>query len=121
MFPALLEKLNRRHDLTGDEAAGAMTEIIEGRAGPAHIAGLFDRVTHEGGATGGDRRPREDHASTRGEALEGLRGSIRHLRNRGRPLEQLQCVVGRRRGRRGVRGTRGQAWEPLGLEPVRQR
>ena len=32
MFPALLEKLNRRHDLTSDEAAAAMTEIIEGRA-----------------------------------------------------------------------------------------
>ena len=41
MFPALLEKLNRRHDLTSDEAAAAMTEIIEGRAGPAHIAGLL--------------------------------------------------------------------------------
>ena len=41
MFPALLEKLNRRHDLTSDEAAGAMAEIIEGRAAPAHIAGLL--------------------------------------------------------------------------------
>ncbi len=41
MFPALLEKLNRRHDLTSDEVEGAMAEIIEGRAAPAHIAGLL--------------------------------------------------------------------------------
>ena len=41
MFPALLEKLHRRQDLTVDEAAGAMQEIMEGRAQPAQIAGFL--------------------------------------------------------------------------------
>ena len=41
MFPALLEKLHRREDLTVDEAALAMGEIMEGRAQPTQIAGLL--------------------------------------------------------------------------------
>ena len=41
MFPALLEKLHRRQDLTVDEAAAAMHEIMEGRAQPAQIAGFL--------------------------------------------------------------------------------
>jgi anthranilate phosphoribosyltransferase len=41
MFATLLEKLHRREDLTVDEAASAMTEIMEGRAQPAHIAGFL--------------------------------------------------------------------------------
>ena len=41
MFAPLLEKLHRREDLTIDEAAGAMTEIMDGRAQPAHIAGFL--------------------------------------------------------------------------------
>ena len=31
MFPALIEKLIRREDLTSDEAAGAMADVMEGR------------------------------------------------------------------------------------------
>src|SRR5688500_9200831 len=41
MFAPLLEKLHRREDLTVDEAAAAMDEIMEGRAQPAQIAGLL--------------------------------------------------------------------------------
>jgi anthranilate phosphoribosyltransferase len=41
MFPALLDKLQRRQDLTVDEAALAMEEIMEGRAQPAQIAGFL--------------------------------------------------------------------------------
>ena len=41
MFPALLEKLHRRQDLTVAEAAAAMDEIMEGRAQPAQIAGFL--------------------------------------------------------------------------------
>ncbi|MEO6213646.1 MAG: anthranilate phosphoribosyltransferase [Vicinamibacterales bacterium] len=41
MFPALLDKLHRRQDLTVEEAAGAMEEIMEGRAQPAQIAGFL--------------------------------------------------------------------------------
>jgi anthranilate phosphoribosyltransferase len=41
MFAPLLEKLHRRQDLTTDEAAAAMSEIMEGRAQPAQIAGFL--------------------------------------------------------------------------------
>ncbi len=41
MFAPLLEKLHRREDLTVEEAAGAMTEIMDGRAQPAQIAGFL--------------------------------------------------------------------------------
>ena len=48
MFPALLEKLQRRQDLTTDEAAAAMDEIMEGRAQPSHIAGLLIALAMKG-------------------------------------------------------------------------
>jgi len=41
MFAPLLEKLHRREDLSVDEAAGAMKEIMDGRAQPAQIAGFL--------------------------------------------------------------------------------
>jgi anthranilate phosphoribosyltransferase len=41
MFPTLIDKLQRRQDLTVEEAAAAMEEIMEGRAQPAQIAGLL--------------------------------------------------------------------------------
>jgi len=48
MFPALIEKLQRRQDLTVDEAAGAMDEIMEGRAQTAQIAGLLIALAMKG-------------------------------------------------------------------------
>jgi anthranilate phosphoribosyltransferase len=48
MFPALIEKLTRREDLTTDEAAAAMTEIMEGRAADAQIAGLLIGLATKG-------------------------------------------------------------------------
>jgi anthranilate phosphoribosyltransferase len=48
MFPALLEKLHRRHDLTSEEASAAMAEIMEGRAAPAQIAGLLVALSMKG-------------------------------------------------------------------------
>ena len=53
MFAQLLEKLNRRQDLTEDEAAGAMAEIMEGRAQPSQIAGFLVALRMKG------ERPRE--------------------------------------------------------------
>ena len=41
MFAALLEKLERREDLTTEEAASAMASVMEGRATPAQLAGLL--------------------------------------------------------------------------------
>jgi anthranilate phosphoribosyltransferase len=48
MFADLLEKLQRRQDLTMDEAAGAMKEIMEGRAQTAQIAGLLVALAMKG-------------------------------------------------------------------------
>jgi anthranilate phosphoribosyltransferase len=48
MFAALIEKLQRRQDLSVEEAAGAMDEIMSGRAQPAEIAGLLIALTMKG-------------------------------------------------------------------------
>src|SRR5262245_6962296 len=48
MFPSLLEKLTRHEDLSSDEAAAAMTEVMEGRAAPAHVAGLLVGLAMKG-------------------------------------------------------------------------
>jgi anthranilate phosphoribosyltransferase len=48
MFAALIDKLQRRQDLTLEEAAGAMDEIMEGRAQPAQTAGLLVALAMKG-------------------------------------------------------------------------
>ena len=48
MFSNLIEKLQRRQDLTMEEASGAMEEIMEGRAQPAQIAGLLIALAMKG-------------------------------------------------------------------------
>jgi len=48
MFPALIEKLLRREDLTIDEAARAMASIMAGEAAQAHIAGLLVALAMKG-------------------------------------------------------------------------
>jgi anthranilate phosphoribosyltransferase len=48
MFSPLIEKLQRREDLTVDEAAAAMGEIMDGRATPAQIAGLLIALAMKG-------------------------------------------------------------------------
>jgi anthranilate phosphoribosyltransferase len=48
MFPALIEKLIRREDLTIDEASAAMTEVMEGRAAEAQIAGFLIGLAMKG-------------------------------------------------------------------------
>ena len=48
MFSALIDKLMRREDLTSDEAAGAMAEVMEGRAADAHIAALLIGLAMKG-------------------------------------------------------------------------
>lgn len=48
MFAGLIEKLQRRQDLTIDEAASAMDAIMDGRAQPAHIAGLLVALAMKG-------------------------------------------------------------------------
>jgi anthranilate phosphoribosyltransferase len=48
MFSDLLEKLQRRQDLTVDEASAAMGEIMEGRAQPSQIAALLVGLAMKG-------------------------------------------------------------------------
>jgi len=48
MFPALIEKLMRREDLTSEEASAAMTEVMEGRAADAQIAGFLTCLAMKG-------------------------------------------------------------------------
>ena len=48
MFSALIEKLQRRQDLSMDEAAEAMEEIMSGRAQPAQIAGFLIGLSMKG-------------------------------------------------------------------------
>jgi anthranilate phosphoribosyltransferase len=48
MFAPLIEKLQRREDLTTDEAAAAMSQIMDGNARPAQIAGLLVALTMKG-------------------------------------------------------------------------
>ncbi len=48
MLPVLIEKLARREDLTTGEAAAAMAEILEGRAGEAQLAGLLVGLAMKG-------------------------------------------------------------------------
>jgi anthranilate phosphoribosyltransferase len=48
MFHELLEKLTRHEDLTSDEAAAAMAEVMEGRAAPAHVSALLVGLAMKG-------------------------------------------------------------------------
>src|SRR5712692_9805160 len=48
MLPQLIEKLTRHEDLTTEEAAAAMAEVVEGRAAPSHIAGLLVGLAMKG-------------------------------------------------------------------------
>ena len=48
MFPALIEKLVRHEDLTTDEAAAAMREVMEGRTAPGALAGLLAALVMKG-------------------------------------------------------------------------
>jgi anthranilate phosphoribosyltransferase len=48
MFPPLIDKLVRHEDLTTDEAAGAMREVMEGRAAPGALAGLLAALVMKG-------------------------------------------------------------------------
>lgn len=48
MFSTLMEKLTRREDLTSDEAAGFMADVMEGRAQDAQIGGFLIGLAMKG-------------------------------------------------------------------------
>ena len=74
MFPALIEKLTRHEDLTSDEAAAAMAEVMEGRAAAAHIAGLLIGLVMKG------ERPAEIVGLARAMRSHAVQVSKRHER-----------------------------------------
>ena len=48
MFSALIEKLQRREDLTVEESAAAMAEIMDNRAAPSQVAGFLIALAMKG-------------------------------------------------------------------------
>jgi anthranilate phosphoribosyltransferase len=48
VIAGLIDKLTRHEDLTSEEAAAAMAEVMEGRSAPAHIAGLLIGLAMKG-------------------------------------------------------------------------
>src|SRR5712691_954003 len=48
MFTTLLERVVRHEDLTADEAAAAMREVMEGRAAPASLGALLSALVMKG-------------------------------------------------------------------------
>jgi len=48
MIAGLIDKLTRHEDLTSEEAAAAMAEVMDGRSAPAHIAGLLMGLVMKG-------------------------------------------------------------------------
>ena len=48
MFTPLLEKVMRHEDLTADEAATVMREVMEGRAPAASLAALLAALAMKG-------------------------------------------------------------------------
>ena len=48
MFTALIEKLLRHEDLTADQAAAAMQEVMDGRSSPAALGGLLSALAMKG-------------------------------------------------------------------------
>src|SRR6476660_5768836 len=74
MFPALIDKLTRHEDLTSEEAAAAMAEVMEGRAAAAHIAGLLIGLVMKG------ERPAEIVGLARAMRAHAVQVSKRHER-----------------------------------------
>ena len=65
MFAVLLEKLMRHEDLTAEEAADAMREVMEGRATPASLGALLSALVMKGERPAevvGFARTMRDHA-----------------------------------------------------------
>src|SRR4029434_154282 len=85
MFSALIEKLQRRQDLSMDEASQAMEEIMEGRAQPAQIAGLLIGLAMKG------ERPGDNVGAARARRVRvrGLRGGPRAPRADRRPAHRM--------------------------------
>ena len=112
-----IDRLARGQDLTADEAARVLREVMEGNASEAETAGFLIALRTKGETV--------DEiaglaATMRALALRGRRRRRpgRHRRHR-RRAAHLQRVDHRGVRRRGGRLPRGQARQPLGHQPVR--
>lgn len=74
-WPATLGRLIARDDLSGDDAGAALTEILEGRATPAQIAGFIVALR------------------LKGETVEELRGMVDAMLAQAAPLELPDGVI----------------------------
>ena len=75
MFPAFIDKLMRREDLTTAEAAAAMGEVMAGRAAEAQVAGFLIGLAMKGerpGEVEGLARAMRAHAVRLSKAFEGV-------------------------------------------------
>ena len=121
MFQALIEKLTRHEDLTADEAAAAMAEVMEGRAAPAHIAGLLVGLAMKGERPVeivGLARTMRAHAV---QVSKRMRRCIRYVRDGRGSREHVQHFFVRGARRRGGRRAGREAWQPVGVEQSRRR
>jgi anthranilate phosphoribosyltransferase len=97
MFTAVVEKLIRHEDLTADEAAGVMREVMEGRAPAASLAAVLAALVMKG------ERPAE---------IVGFARTMReHAVKLSAPVNGAFDTCGT--------GGGGEAWQPVGVEPVR--
>ena len=116
----VLGALVQRQDLTADQTPWAMGEILAGAATPAQIAG-FAVALRAKGETIDEVTGLLDAMYAVATPLDDPRPGPRRGRHRRRPLDERQHLDdGRDRGR-GRRCPRGQARQPLGLEPGRLR
>ena len=120
MFPALIEKLMRREDLTSDEAAAAMAEVMEGPRGRCADRGLLIGLAMKGERPAeivGLARTMRAHAvplvaaATTTCSTPAAPAAIAPARSTS-PRASALVVAGVRRPRREAR-------QPLGVEPVR--
>ena len=99
MFTGLLEKVVRHEDLTEDEAAAAMREVMEGRANAAALGALLTGLVMKGERPSeivGFARTMREHAFRRRTPLA-LGNHVDPIRPAERGLEALSPRI--RRGR----------------------
>ena len=122
MFAALIEKLQRREDLTVDGGRGG-----DGRDhGRPRAAGADRRAARSRLAMKGERpaeivglaRTMRARATPLSQTFD---AGVRHLRHRRRRRAHVQRLDRRGAGGGGVRRARREARQPIGVEPVRQR
>ena len=98
-----------------------MAEVMDGRAHDAQIGGLLVGLAMKG------ERPEEivglarTMRAARGADLAPACARVRYLRHRWRPVRDVQYLVMRRAGGRGLRRARREARQPIGVEPLGQR